>query len=70
MCSSDLRISSLSALTASAVVPLGLWLTGHASGPLALVLVALAAVVWWRHQENIRRILAGTEPKIGKKKDA
>ena len=51
-------------------VPLGLWLTGHASGPLALVLVALAAVVWWRHQENIRRILAGTEPKIGKKKDA
>ena len=64
------RISSLSALTASAVIPLGLWATGLASGPLALVLVALAVLVWYRHQENIRRILAGTEPKIGKKKDA
>lgn len=64
------RISSLSALTASAVIPLGLWLTGLASGPLALVLVALAVLVWYRHQENIRRILAGTEPKIGKKKEA
>ncbi len=64
------RISSLSALTASAVIPLGLWASGLASGPLALVLVALAALVWYRHQENIRRILAGTEPKIGKKKDA
>lgn len=64
------RISSLSALTASAVIPLGLWLTGLASGPLALVLVALAVLVWYRHQDNIRRILAGTEPKIGKKKEA
>ena len=64
------RISSLSALTASAVIPFGLWATGLASGPLALVLVALAVLVWYRHQENIRRILAGTEPKIGKKKDA
>ena len=64
------RISSLSALTASAVIPVGLWATGLASGPLALVLAALAVLVWYRHQENIRRILAGTEPKIGKKKDA
>lgn len=64
------RISSLSALMASAVIPIGLWATGLASGPLALVLAALAVLVWYRHQENIRRILAGTEPKIGKKKDA
>ena len=64
------RISSLSALTASAVIPFGLWATGLASGSLALVLVALAVLVWYRHQENIRRILAGTEPKIGKKKEA
>ena len=64
------RISSLSALTASAVVPLGLWLGGWASGPMALVLVALAALVWFRHAENLRRLVAGTEPKIGKKKEA
>ncbi|MCE1236718.1 MAG: glycerol-3-phosphate 1-O-acyltransferase PlsY [Hyphomicrobiales bacterium] len=65
------RISSLSALTASVVVPLGLWLGGWASGAMTLVLVALAALVWFRHKENIVRLLAGTEPKIrGKKADA
>jgi glycerol-3-phosphate acyltransferase PlsY len=64
------RISSLSALTASVVVPLGLFLGGWASGQLTLVLVALAALVWFRHKENILRLLAGTEPKIkGKKTD-
>lgn len=64
------RISSLSALTASVIVPLGLFLGGWASGQLTLVLVALAALVWFRHKENILRLLAGTEPKIkGKKTD-
>ena len=62
------RISSLSALTASIVVPVGLFLGGWASGPLALVLVALAALVWFRHAENIKRLLAGTEPKIKSRK--
>ena len=65
-----LRISSLSALTASAVVPVALWIGGWASTTMALVLIALAVLVWIRHAENIRRLLAGTEPKIGKKKDA
>ena len=64
------RISSLSALTASAVVPVAFWLGGFVSGTMALVLIALAVLVWIRHAENIRRLLAGTEPKIGKKKDA
>lgn len=64
------RISSLSALTASVVVPVGLWLSGMVSTAMALVLAALAALVWYRHAENIRRLLAGTEPRIGKKKEA
>ncbi|MDK9694831.1 MAG: glycerol-3-phosphate 1-O-acyltransferase PlsY [Siculibacillus sp.] len=64
------RISSLAALTASAVVPVGMWLGGWISTTLAGVLIALAVLVWIRHHENIRRLLAGTEPKIGKKKDA
>jgi len=29
--------------------------------------VPVVALVWWRHKENIKRILNGTEPKIGKK---
>jgi glycerol-3-phosphate acyltransferase PlsY len=64
------RISSLAALTASAVVPVAMWLGGRVSTTLAAVLIALAVLVWIRHKENIARLLAGTEPKIGKKKDA
>ena len=65
------RISSLSALTASAVVPVGLWLSGMVSSVMALVLLALAALVWIRHKDNITRLLAGTEPRIkGKSKSA
>lgn len=38
--------------------------------PRAAVATALiAALVVFRHQENIRRLIAGTEPKIGDKKD-
>jgi len=36
--------------------------------PLASsLLLSLAALVIWRHKDNIARIIAGTEPKIGKK---
>ena len=31
--------------------------------------IFLAVLVWVRHHENIRRILKGEEPGIGKKKD-
>jgi len=34
---------------------------------IALVLVAMALIVLWQHRENIARLRAGTEPKIGKK---
>ena len=64
------RISSLAALTASAGVPVAMWIGGWVSTTLASVLIALAVLVWIRHKENIARLLAGTEPKIGKKKDA
>ena len=30
----------------------------------------LAVIVLWRHRENIARLRAGTEPRIGSKKDA
>lgn len=59
------RISSLSALVAAASVALWMWLLGQPQ-MIALGLV-LAALVIWRHKANIQRLLAGTEPKIGKK---
>jgi glycerol-3-phosphate acyltransferase PlsY len=62
------RYSSLSALIAVASAPfIALWVGTHPQGWLA----AFAAVlVWIRHHENIRRLLKGEEPKIGKKKAA
>lgn len=59
------RMSSLSALVAAALSPLAAYALGH---PTAVVFcVALAALIFIRHHENIARIAKGTEPKIGKK---
>ena len=59
------RISSVAALAASALTPGYLAFAAYSDKvPLALL---LAALVWIRHAANIRRIKAGTEPKIGKK---
>lgn len=57
------RISSLSALVAAAVAPFAAILMG--SWSLALASVAMGFLIVWRHRENIIRIRAGTEPKIG-----
>lgn len=58
------RISSLSALVAAAAVPVWMWAFSY--GPMIGLGAVLASMVIWRHSANIRRILAGTEPKIGK----
>ncbi len=60
------RYSSLAALVASASGPVWLWLFGRPDA--ALLGLALAVLVWIRHQTNIRRLLAGDEPRIGRKK--
>lgn len=60
-----MRISSLSALVAAAASAVWMGVLGY---PSAIMLaLALSAIVFWRHKENIARIRAGTEPKIGKK---
>jgi glycerol-3-phosphate acyltransferase PlsY len=59
------RKSSLAAITAMIVCPVGAWLTlGQTAG---LVMGAVAAAVILAHHENIRRLLTGTEPRIGKR---
>jgi glycerol-3-phosphate acyltransferase PlsY len=58
------RYSSLSGLIASALTPVLLaFLVG---GKAALLFAALTALVWFMHRANIQRLLAGTEPKIGR----
>jgi glycerol-3-phosphate acyltransferase PlsY len=59
------RYSSLSALVATFVTFLYLALTG---GPFVVPAVAvMSALLFWKHRENIRRLAAGTESKIGAK---
>ena len=59
------RYSSLAALLAVVVAAIAAWpLTDPRAATLITMLVPL---VWLRHHENIRRLLAGTEPKIGQK---
>ena len=57
------RQSSLAALSAAAAAPLLAWVL---DGPaLALTSLLLAILLFYRHHENIRRLLAGVEPRIG-----
>lgn len=60
-----IRYSSLSALVASAVTPLTLYWFGHA--PLAVLFLVLTALLWFMHRANIRRLMDGTEGRIGAK---
>jgi glycerol-3-phosphate acyltransferase PlsY len=59
------RISSLAALTAAALMPIGMfYLTGNSLAAWAMV--AIAALLFWRHRTNIRQLLAGKERAIGR----
>ncbi len=60
-----MRISSASALVASAAAPLLAWLLGQPRAAIATVVV-MAVLVFIRHHANIARLLAGTEPRIGR----
>jgi glycerol-3-phosphate acyltransferase PlsY len=59
------RYSSLSALIASLVTPVLLWWFGQLA--LAALFAVLTLLVFFVHRENIKRLLAGTESKIGQK---
>jgi glycerol-3-phosphate acyltransferase PlsY len=60
------RYSSLAALVAVAAAPVYAWFLAD---PQRVELsIFLAALVWLRHHQNIRRLLKGEEPKIGAEK--
>ena len=60
-----LKYSSLAALAASAATPILLWALGHPQ--VALLFLVLAVLLWWKHAPNIRRLIDGTEGRIGQK---
>lgn len=60
------RISSLSALTASLLIPLvSFYLLPAVYSISQIIMVVL---IFWRHRSNIKKILNGTEDKIGSKR--
>ena len=59
------RYSSLSALLAMLIIPVALWVLGPEK--TALLVTLLSVISWWKHRENIARLLAGTESRIGQK---
>jgi acyl phosphate:glycerol-3-phosphate acyltransferase len=59
------RYSSLSGLVAGFVTPIFLWWFGHPA--LASLFAVLTLLLFYVHRENIRRLQAGTEGRIGEK---
>ena len=72
------RFSSLAALAALALAPVyaftadrllwPLWGSAIVYAQVAKLALVVAILVWIRHAGNIRRLLSGTEPRIGQKK--
>ena len=61
------RYSSLAALVASALTPIILYFAFDLY-PEAYLAAIMAAILWIKHHENIRRLLSGVEGRIGDKK--
>jgi glycerol-3-phosphate acyltransferase PlsY len=59
------RISSLAALTAAALAPLFALFVFHSPHAIVTLTLFMGALIFVRHQENLRRILKGQEPRIG-----
>jgi glycerol-3-phosphate acyltransferase PlsY len=70
------RFSSLAALVAIATAPLAalafalfpLGPGASADGPRVALALLIATLVFMRHRDNVRRLVAGTEPRIGDRK--
>lgn len=62
----SVRISSLAGM--SAVIAAALAAATFGYQEFIPVLVVIAALIIWLHRENIQRLLAGEEPKVGSKK--
>jgi glycerol-3-phosphate acyltransferase PlsY len=60
------RYSSLASIVAAVFAPFWQLLT-DGSGPVAFALIAMALLLLWRHEANIKRLFAGTENRLGGK---
>lgn len=61
------RYSSLAALVSALFAPFFAWFIKLAA-PVVAVVAVIALLLIWRHRENISRLMAGKEGRIGEKK--
>jgi glycerol-3-phosphate acyltransferase PlsY len=61
------RYVSLASICASVTLPLAAWLTGSSS-TMVLIVSAMTVLAVYKHKTNIKRLLEGTENRIGSKK--
>ncbi len=59
------RTSSVGGMAAAVAAPITAFAVGDAA--IGVMLMALAGMVLWKHGDNIKRLIAGTEPKVGQK---
>ncbi len=59
------RMSSMGGMAAAVAAPAIAWALGRAE--IILPLAGMAVILLWKHRENIARIKAGTEPRVGQK---
>lgn len=66
------RYSSLASLVSAAFAPVYYLLAGgvlwYSETPIAVAIIVMALLLAWRHRENIQRLIAGTESKLGQGK--
>jgi glycerol-3-phosphate acyltransferase PlsY len=58
------RHISAASILAAATFPIGVWLIAHATVNEVLAALLAAAIVVYRHKENIQRMRAGKEPEF------
>ncbi|KQN76288.1 glycerol-3-phosphate acyltransferase [Sphingomonas sp. Leaf62] len=61
------RISSVAGMAAAVAAPIAAAWAGRFD--LVILFLGLALIVLWKHRENIERLVAGTEPRIGRKRE-
>ena len=61
------RISSLAAITAALAAPAVMWLA-EAQTDYVWATLAMSLVLLWRHRSNLRNLIRGVEPRIGRKR--
>lgn len=62
------RYSSVAGILAALSAPVAAALLGRFD--LVLIYLAFALLIAWKHRGNIERLIAGTEPKVGRRTDA